>query len=104
VKVIDLESLTPRGETSAPRLSLWSIRHISQGSIKMMAPGDFKLGAANFKSSKTSRLAQHFRFGLCNIDLPRQIFVDPKAVIFPLGVELLHLYMGRFTSLQPHNR
>lgn len=48
VKAIDLESLTPQGEPlrdfSAETLAPEHALLISQGSLKMVAPGDFKLG------------------------------------------------------------
>ena len=48
VKAIDLESLTPRGKPlrdfSADTLAPEHAVPISQGSLKMVAPGDFKLG------------------------------------------------------------
>jgi len=106
VKAIDLESLTPRGEPlrdfSPETLAPEHAALISQGSLKMKAPGDFKLGTTKLSVDSIhffSLLAQRLCFGLCCTDLPRPIFADPKADIFALGVEILQLFMGRFTSV-----
>ena len=75
VKAIDLESFTasnsPLSDFSPEVLAPEHATRLAEGSLRMVGRGDYRL------------------------DLQEPILADPKADIWALGVELLHLYLGR---------